>query len=43
MNNSDLLDPMNLIWGMSFKIPHYSNYTAKEIYREEVKSIIGFM
>lgn len=25
-----------------FKIPHYSNYTAKEKYREEVKSILGF-
>lgn len=26
----------------AFKIPHYSNYTAKEKYREEVKSILGF-
>jgi hypothetical protein len=25
-----------------FKIPHYSNYTGKEKYREEVKSILGF-
>jgi hypothetical protein len=25
-----------------FKIPHYSNYTGKEQYREEVKSILGF-
>ena len=26
-----------------FKIPHYSNYTGKEKYREEVKSILGFI
>jgi len=25
-----------------FKIPHYSNYTGKEKYREEVKSILCF-
>jgi hypothetical protein len=25
-----------------YKIPHYSNYTSKEKYREEVKSILGF-
>ena len=25
-----------------FKVPHYSNYTGKEKYREEVKSILGF-
>jgi len=25
-----------------FKIPHYSNYTGKEKYREEVKSVLGF-
>jgi hypothetical protein len=25
-----------------FKIPHYSNYTSKEKYRDEVKSILGF-
>jgi len=25
-----------------FRIPHYSNYQAKEKYREEVKTILGF-
>lgn len=25
-----------------YKIPHYSNYTSKEKYREEVKSVLGF-
>lgn len=25
-----------------FKVPHYSNYTAKEKYRDEVKSILNF-
>ena len=25
-----------------FKVPHYSNYSGKEKYREEVKSILGF-
>ena len=25
-----------------FKIPHYSNYTGKEKYREQVKTILGF-